>query len=294
MARAELVAPLGLSPVDVVVDELVVGSQLEASPTGESGFPGIYLAGNVTNIHAQVMTAAAAGLAAGAAINADLVMADAHQAVHQHHHERIVGEEAWDERYRSRPQAWSGDPNPVLVTEVTDLTPGTALDAGAGEGGDAFWLAARGWKVTGTDISSVALDRAAARAGKLGLNINWVRSDLSLEPAAGTFDLVTAHFLHLPQPSRHSLFSHLADAVAPGGTLLIVGHDPSDTGVLRPHLAEMGWTADEVADSLGAGWVIEVKESRPRQVSDEDGNEITIRDAVLRARRDSHAATGGA
>jgi 2-polyprenyl-3-methyl-5-hydroxy-6-metoxy-1,4-benzoquinol methylase len=134
---------------------------------------------------------------------------------------QIYGEHAWDERYRSRPEIWSGDPDPVLVAEAAHLPPGTALDAGAGEGGDACWLAARGWTVTAADISGVALRRAAARADKLGLDVTWLHADLTRSPAPQTYDLVTAHFLHLPPADRSALFRHLARAVAPGGTRAI-------------------------------------------------------------------------
>jgi len=206
-----------------------------------------------------------------------------------HEHEQIYGEQAWDERYRSRPQHWSGDPNPVLVAEVSAMPPGTALDAGAGEGGDACWLASRGWQVTGADISTVALQRAADRADRLGLEVTWLHLDLTREPAPQSYDLVSAHFLHMPAAARQVLFTHLADAVAPGGTLLVVGHDPSDQNptVHRPALAETGWTADEVASSLGPGWIIEVAEARARQATDPEGRQITIHDAVLRARRET-------
>jgi trans-aconitate methyltransferase len=201
--------------------------------------------------------------------------------------DRVFGEQAWDERYRAKPQTWSGDPNPVLVTEVADMPPGTALDAGAGEGGDACWLASRGWRVTGADISAVALQRAADRANQLGLDIEWLHIDLARVFAPGKYDLVTAQFLHLPAAPRRVLFSHLAEAVVPGGTLLVVGHDPSDmnTTMPRPNLAEMGWTADEVAAGLGDGWVIEIAGARSRLATDPDGNQVTIHDAVLRALR---------
>jgi protein-L-isoaspartate O-methyltransferase len=216
--------------------------------------------------------------------------AAADHATDPEQYERVFGERAWDERYRARPQTWSGNPNPVLVTEVTDMPPGTALDAGAGEGGDACWLASCGWRVTGADISTVALQRAADRANQLGLDIEWLHIDLTREPAPGRYDLVTAQFLHLPAAPRRVLFSHLAEAVAPGGTLLVVGHDPSDanTTMPRPDLAEMGWTADEVAAGLSDGWVIQAAEARPRLATDPDGREVTIHDAVLRARRARH------
>jgi predicted methyltransferase len=135
----------------------------------------------------------------------------------------------------------------------------------------------------------VALERAAARADRLCLDISWLHADLTRTTVPGTYDLVTAHFLHLPKAAQQQLFRHLAAAVAPGGTLLVVGHDPSDlaTTMHRADLAEMGWTAGELADALGEGWSIEAAEARPRQATDPEGRKVTIHDAVLRARRDS-------
>ena len=202
-------------------------------------------------------------------------------------HQAPHGEQAWDERYRSRSEIWSGNPNAVLVAEAADLRPGTALDAGAGEGGDAFWLAAQGWKVTAADISGVAIERAARRASDSGLAVTWLRADLATSPAPGTYDLVTTHFLHVPKSEQPSLFRHLAAAVAPSGTLLVVGHDFSDMATVpRPDLLEYGWKAEEVAAALGEGWTIEVSEARPRQATGPDGGEVTLNDAILRARRD--------
>jgi thioredoxin reductase len=59
----------------------VVGSAVAADPTGATGVPGVWVAGNVSDLSAQVMVSAAAGLRAGAMINADLVIEDARLAV---------------------------------------------------------------------------------------------------------------------------------------------------------------------------------------------------------------------
>jgi hypothetical protein len=103
----------------------------------------------------------------------------------------------------------------------------------------------------------------------------------------GRFDLVSAHFVHLPREPRRRLLARLADAVVPGGTLLVVDHDPSDpaTTVPRPGLAELGWTAGEVAEVLGPQWSVQVAESRARPATDPEGRPLTASDAVVRARR---------
>ena len=69
----------------------------------------------------------------------------------------------WDERYSRAERVWSGEPNGALVSEVTSLLPGTALDVGCGEGADAIWLAGLGWKVTAIDVTDIALGRAGRR-----------------------------------------------------------------------------------------------------------------------------------
>jgi SAM-dependent methyltransferase len=205
----------------------------------------------------------------------------------------IFDEQAWDERYRSHTAVWSGRPNPQLVAEVSDLAVGTALDAGTGEGADALWLAWHGWQVTAVDFSTVALERAAARVDALDADlvgsIRWVHADLTTwAPTEGGFDLVSAQFMHLPPEPREAVFARLATAVAPGGTLLIVGHHPNDlhTTIHRPPMPEMFFTAEQVADSLDADqWEVLVAEARPRPANDDEGREITIHDAILRARK---------
>ena len=107
-------------------------------------------------------------------------------------------ERYWEEFYRGRGDAWSGKPNSLLVGEVSHLTAGTALDLGSGEGGDAIWLASQGWQVTGVDVSASALARAGDHAAAAGVSeaIEWERHDLALSFSSGSFDLVSACYLH--------------------------------------------------------------------------------------------------
>jgi SAM-dependent methyltransferase len=187
-------------------------------------------------------------------------------------------------------QIWSGDANPQLVATIADLAPATALDLGCGEGGDAIWLATQGWQVTGADISPVALTRAAARAAQAGVadRITWQQVDaLIWDPTPQRFDLVSAQFIHLPQPALESLHRRLAAAVRVGGTLLIVGHHPSDleTSIGRPHFPDLMFTAEQIATLLDPADWDTVTKAPERSAVDPDGNTITIRDTVLRATR---------
>lgn len=205
----------------------------------------------------------------------------------------IFGQSFWDDRYRSRSELWSGEPNPHLISNASELSAGTALDVGSGEGADAIWLAERGWRVTAVDVSTVALRRGAARAEEVGADvarrIDWLHEDvLTWAPAPASYDLASAQFMQVPEGPRESLFGRLAASVALGGTLLIVGHHPSDlqTTVPRPPLPELFFTASEVAASLDPEvWEIIVGATLARSTTDPDGYAATIHDAVLRARR---------
>jgi SAM-dependent methyltransferase len=199
----------------------------------------------------------------------------------------------WDARYGSRERVWSGEPNRRLVEEVAALSPGRALDAGSGEGADALWLAGRGWRVTAVDVSPVVLARASALAAEYGeevaSRVTWEHADVrTWSPPRAAYDLVSAQFLHPPADLRPQIVGRLAAAVAPGGLLLYVGHDPSDIGVVPRGRAELMPTASEVAQLLERdAWVVELAEARPRAGPNHhpDGHAATIHDAVLRARR---------
>ena len=117
----------------------------------------------------------------------------------------------------------------------------------------------------------------------------WVHRDISVPgPPVGSFDLVTAHYVHLPPAKRGVFVAAMAAAVAPGGTLLVVAHHPSDLETVpRPPVPELFYLGSDVSSDLGAGWSV-VTEDRPRQVSHpEHGGEVTIHDMIVVARRDA-------
>ncbi|MCX5044866.1 NAD(P)/FAD-dependent oxidoreductase [Aldersonia sp. NBC_00410] len=78
VARSGLLSALGLHAVE---HPSGMGEQVPADPTGRTAAPGVWAAGNVTDIIAQVGTAAAAATFAAAQLNADLVLEDTDRAV---------------------------------------------------------------------------------------------------------------------------------------------------------------------------------------------------------------------
>lgn len=134
----------------------------------------------------------------------------------------------WDARYAGDDLTWGAAADPTVVALTTTLTAGRALDLGCGEGRNALWLANRGWRVTAVDFSTVALTkghRAAAHSPRsVRDRVDWVRADVTQVDLPSNYDLVLLSYLHLPGSPRRSLLRRAAAALAPGGTLLLVGH----------------------------------------------------------------------
>lgn len=190
----------------------------------------------------------------------------------------------WDEMYRRHGRVFSGNPNGVLVTEVSDLPPGRALDVGCGEGADALWLARHGWQVTAVDISPTALQRAAG--ADLSGSVAWTHADLLTTPLlARAFDLVSVQYFPLPQQQDHTALRGLLDAVAPGGTLLFVSHDPADLSERADFDPSDYYQPDDIATLLDDEWAILINETRRRVAPTPAGIHHT-HDTVLRAQRE--------
>ena len=284
--RAEPFASLGLKPA---AHPSGLGDFIETDATGETTVPGLYAAGNATDPSQQVLQAAANGSRVGAMISFSLASDDLQAAARP-----LANQADWDHRYGDAP-LWSGNPNGTLANEVSGRTPGRALDVGAGEGGDAIWLAEQGWAVTASDISLRALDRVSGEAGRRGLRVECLHADANardpFEKAA--FDLVSAAYASIPRTPDNRGVANVMNAVAPGGTLLIVSHDLEPMRVPaaapehgRPFDPDAYVRVEDFAAALAGSpeWDIELQEKRPRPAGSATAAHH-VDDIVLRARR---------
>ncbi|HTX63042.1 MAG TPA: class I SAM-dependent methyltransferase [Acidimicrobiales bacterium] len=195
--------------------------------------------------------------------------------------------EDWDLRYGGDELLWRAEPNRFLVDATADLEAATVLDVACGEGRNAVWLAERGWKATGVDFSGVALAKARRLATARGVHVEWVEADVRTWSPGRTFDLVVLLYLQLPSRDRRAVYRAFADAVAPCGHLLVVGHDSENltAGVGGPQDPDVLFSAQDVVTSIeGSGLQVERAEQVRRPVATDDG-EVDALDALVRAVR---------
>jgi len=149
----------------------------------------------------------------------------------------------WNARYQAQPDSLSA-PQPWLLAHAARLpAPGLALEVAMGLGGSAGWLAARGWRVAGVDISEVAVRRAKARWPAL---LAWVADLQQGALPARAFDLIL-DFYYLDR----ALWPQFRDALRPGGVLLLETfvRAPSGAAAINPaYVLERGELRAAFAD----------------------------------------------
>ncbi len=194
--------------------------------------------------------------------------------------------EDWNARYAQKELLWTAQPNRLFAAEVEGIEPGRALDVACGEGRNAVWLAELGWQVTGIDFSDVALGKAAELARARGVEVEWVAADVLVhEPAPGAFDLVAVLYLQLPHDELARVLRRSARAVAPGGALIVLGHDTRNLsdGYGGPRDASVLFTPADAVASLD-DLVVERAETVERTVTLDDADAVAL-DAFVRAAR---------
>lgn len=205
--------------------------------------------------------------------------------------------EEWDARYREAAQTnpgrlWQSAPSPDLIAAVSTLPTGRALDVATGDGRNALWLAGIGWQVTAVDSSVGGLEIARARATDAGLTIDWQRGDARDWAPATVFDLVTVTYLQLPDADLRAILARVAGWLAPGGSLVVIGHDVANlvTGAPGPRDPAVLNTPDQLSDAVnGAGLEVTIARTLSRVAPEHAGDDsgATALDTLLVAvRRD--------
>ena len=198
---------------------------------------------------------------------------------------------AWDERYAAADLVWSVEPNQFVARECADLAPGRALDLAAGEGRNAIWLARRGWSVTAVDFSEVALSKGRRLAG--AVEVEWVVADATTWRPSATYDLALIAYLQLAADRRRAAVRTAYDALAPGGTFLLVAHDTTNLseGTGGPQDASVLMTADDVLGDLADRDPEIIRAERvTRAVGLPDGTVRNAFDTLVRLRRGARLA----
>ncbi len=243
-----------------------MGRHVVVDEVGTTSHPKIFAAGNVADPMQQVLHAAAHGSRVATMLNAGLIEEDIERA-RRAETDRVE----WDDRYERHgsEQMWSGEPNGSLVVEAQSLVPGRALDVGCGEGADAIWLAAKGWEVTGTDISSVAIDRARAAAAAAGVDLAFDAVDAITDPpSAHSYDLVVVSYPAFKRATGLAALGSIVDSVRPGGRLLLIGHVHDEAALAAAK--EHGFdrydyvSLDDIASVIDGDFVVEVDDERTR------------------------------
>jgi SAM-dependent methyltransferase len=208
----------------------------------------------------------------------------------------------WDARYRKARESadarlWSASPTTLLSQSVAGWKPCRALDLATGDGRNAIWLAQNGWQVTAVDFSAEAIESARGHAIDAGVAVDWQCADVTPwltehNPAdtdlttRGLFDLVTIMYLHVPHPELTAVITSAHARLAPGGHLLVIGHDVENigSGASGPTNPDILYTPELLGSAVPAG-SIERCETVSRDVSadPESASEITgtARDTIL-------------
>lgn len=169
----------------------------------------------------------------------------------------------WSTRFREAGEDYlfGTEPNKWLVRHVEALAAcRNVLSVADGEGRNSVWLAQQGFAVTASEISPVALEKAAKLAAGRGVAVNFERADL-LDYAwpEAAYDAVVAVFIQFVGPKERSgVFAGMKRAVKPGGVLMLQGYTPKQleykTG--GPPSVENLYTAELLSESF-ADWEIQ-------------------------------------
>lgn len=127
----------------------------------------------------------------------------------------------WDKKYNNEEYVFGKTPAKFLSQNYSYIPEGSrVLDMGMGEGRNAVFLARKGYKVTGVDISSVAVNKAQLLAREFGVRINTVVASLNnYKIPKNSLDAVICFYY-----VDRSLNKRMIEWLKPGGILIYESH----------------------------------------------------------------------
>ncbi len=136
--------------------------------------------------------------------------------------------EHWNERYGEDAYHYGTAPNAWLASQGWRLPrTGDALAIADGEGRNGVWLAEQGLATTSLDQSSRGLDKARALAQQRGVTLATLQADLAhFEWPHAAYDVMASIYVHLPAALRARTHAGCAQALRPGGLLILEAFAP--------------------------------------------------------------------
>ena len=175
----------------------------------------------------------------------------------------------WQSRYGEASYTPRFHPTGLLTEWLPRLARGRALDLACGTGRNALHLAQAGYRVDAMDISTAALDRGAARAAELGVEVNWIGVDLDFaELAPDSYDLVV-----VARYVNRRLTQALMGSLREGGYLLYEQHLQSEQQVAGPTSGSFRLLPNELLKMFGDLRVLYYRESL---MPDPDGRTMAL------------------
>ena len=125
--------------------------------------------------------------------------------------------ERWNRILTAEKPSFNVQPNGFLVEMAKGRKPGTALDAGMGQGRNTIWLAQQGWDVTGFDPAEKAVALAQETARKLGVHFKAeIKGMEDFDFGERRWDMIVLCYV-----GGREMMDALQRALKPGGVLVI-------------------------------------------------------------------------
>jgi SAM-dependent methyltransferase len=157
--------------------------------------------------------------------------------------------QSWDQIYLNPDARVPVHPSALVLETTANLPNGVALDAGMGNGRNAIYLARKGWKVTGVDLSEAAVRRAREEAARLKVEFEARVGDVEKMPLPrALYDLILCLYA---EPLAVRAARKFIDALKPGGLLLVEGRHVEGLTRAAAALSPTGFHDDQLLQLYG-------------------------------------------